>query len=264
MARSEFPRARGGRGPQVGPGTFNGRSSPSSERPLPFSHIVWSRGDASPDVEVWCFLNTTVGAATAYQPIAPVASELHYAWLDRVAEPDAFTPPTSQPPLGTETELALKSYAVGRMLANHQVLTSQDDWTVRVARPVPCSQHASTPLRFAPGVFEVRQADISDTPVAWVWVTGDGSREIWALHRPGEPGGFAFVGGVMPGGGQPYLATQLKYLEAAHIPYSQDPVEPGYGAFINDFRRAIVEQPGSPVISSTDLAIHDYRIAPDV
>lgn len=258
MARSAFPRARGGRGPQIGPGTFLGRVAPTGVKPPIFSHLAWSQGVSTPDVEMWCFLVRDVGSALKYEPINPVLPNHHIAWLDQVVEAEAFNPPASGP-LPT---LLFRQYAAELMMLKHDTATQVSDWVVRVARPFPFAGAPDSDRRFGSGVFEVRQSDLSNTPVAWLWVTRDFAREIWIHWRPGEPGGFAFVGRPLPGTEQPYLSTELRFVRVL------DDLEPSlsvqyYGASILALEEAILERPMCPAANTNELEVHDYRIGPD-
>lgn len=78
MPRLEFPRARGGRGPQVGPGTFSGRSSTDGQRPPHLSAVVWSPGPDIPAIELWCMHES-------FTPVKPVVfGPAHSVFLDKV------------------------------------------------------------------------------------------------------------------------------------------------------------------------------------
>lgn len=256
MPRVPYPLPRGGRGPQIGPGTFDGRSSDDPTRPDTIDHIVWSRGDSTPDVEIWCFLTTALSG-----PVYRKIQNGSHAWIDQVPQPEGFVPPTTTPPMGNETELALKQYAVDRMLSVFDRETGPGDWKVRVARPYPAGPLGANGVRrFTAGTYAVQEVALGTIPKAWVWVTADGMREVWALHRPGLPGGFAYPGTTLPISGLPFPGTELIY---ANVQIN-GLVYPDIGKSITDFRAAIVGLQGSPVADPEDLEIHDYRIGPDV
>jgi len=262
--RFQFPRARGaagGRAPQIGPGTLEGRTTANYARPPEFSAVIYSPGSSGMDYELWCYRK--VGEVLSFHTLQGGSR----VWFDLVPESEAFVPPSN--PIGFDVELALKAYARNRLLVNHQESTTDDDWIVRATRPdLPqFPLPATSPLKVGLGVFEITQVDQDPSiPKAWVWVTDSGHREIWLLYRPGEPGGYSPVGSDIPGTGQPHQMTELLFYRLSGDD-SIDGIELNLmqlAASISTLRNAIHGRPNSPVVDpEIDLTIHNYYVLMD-
>jgi hypothetical protein len=248
----DFPRARGGRSPQIGPGTFDGRSSGQESPPPPVTAFAWSPGPLLASPELWCF-------SEGFQ--AGEHDDPWYLHLDQVPEPLAFVPPPGSSPTGLATIDALKLYARNRYFDLYSVLIPVSGWFVHVAQPVP-AETGATNRKLTDGVYRVKQLHRGPTPEpprAWVWVSGSGSREIWLYYRPNEADGFHFVGTV-PGGSQVvYGSTSLEFVG---IPPYQGPWDPigDYFASIEKFRTTAATDSQSPVGHPDDLVLHDLRV----
>jgi hypothetical protein len=259
--RFQFPRARGaagGRAPQIGPGTLEGRTTANYVRPPEFSAVIYSPGSSGMDYELWCY-RRPAGFHTL--------QEASKVWFDLVPESEAFVPPSD--PIGFDVELALKAYARNRLLVSYQKPTTDDDWIVRATRPdLPQFPFpATSALKVGLGVFEIVQVDQDPLiPKAWVWVTASGHREIWLLYRPGEPGGYSPVGSEIPGTGQPHQMTELLFHQLSEDD-NIDGIELNLmqlAASISTLRNVIQGRPDSPVVDpEIDLTIHNYYVLSD-
>jgi hypothetical protein len=192
--------------------------------------------------------------------------------MEKVVDAEGFVPPPN--PIGFDVENALKVYARDRLLTRHNLPTSESQWVVRSARPVPYTPTAGSLLKQNRGIFEVTQAEQPpENRTAWVWVTEDGGREIWVLYRPGQVGGFSRVGTPLATTGVIHSTTEL-YFDRLSADGAPDNL-PGdavalsvyeYGTAISKLRAYIkAERSGGLEIANenVDLVVHDYHILAD-
>ncbi|MEM7244544.1 MAG: hypothetical protein AAF533_04335 [Acidobacteriota bacterium] len=262
MQRAFFPRSRGagdGRGPQVGPGTIDTRSSEFSTKPNKLNAIVWSQGSSQPDIEVWCLLTSGVAANDQFHQVKAKSPFEQFLWMDLVPEPESFVPPVT--PLEGELEQALKSYATARYFTKHGVQVQDVNWTVKIARPFQKIPAPITQRKFEDGLYQIRQEDSGSglAPTAWVWVERD--REIWLHYLPDQVGGFSFVGTPLPGTTQLHTDTKLS-IEDFKPPNTPDLDK--FGASILQLKTDIRTAAGSIVESEQQLSVHDFRISDDI
>jgi len=271
-----FPMARGAggaRGPQISPGTFEARSGPYNPllpdfgRPELPTVILWSPGLSSPDVELWCYR-----AGPAPVPPLPLADALFgrvdgaavdMGWVDEIPAGNAFQAPPGASPDSQTTADALKAYAADRLDYTYATGVPANEWMVQVARPYPAVT-PGTPFKvLGDQVFSVAQIDriSGPVPVAWVWVTDGGRREIWLLYRPGELGGFAFPGSTPAGESDVYTSTSLRFNPVVGAPGAAGwDVVLNYEQAITNFKATALTTPMCPAINEYDLEVHDFRI----
>lgn len=256
MSRFEFPRARGGRGPQIGPGTFEARTAvvPPGIRPPRFEAIVWAPGPGVPSIELWCF---HVGE---FETIDNTVGSMASLFLDSVAAGEEFVPPSGAQPQSLITCEDLIDYSRSRYFAKYDDLTQPADWAVQTMLPFPSPMGASS-LKFFDGFYQVAQPDrpTGDAALAWVFVRNGGSEEFWLFHHENEIDGFHLPGTQPDGASGLYAATELRCTSLA------DPttIPPGATSakVITELKKEIAGLPGTPVVDpDIDLTYHDFRV----
>ncbi len=268
-----FPvfRARGGRGPQVGPGTFDGRSAPVPSDALgapkpPFAEaFVWAAGPGTPSVELWCYHKDFFVPLQGFDSTQPTVFPQTSLFLDKVSPDEEFVPPNGASPDSLEACEAFRDFARYRYYSAFPRVTAPEDWSVQVQVPSP-SPAAANPRKMPEGFYRVAQVDRSTqaTQLAWVSVTDNGSREIWLFYRPDEIDGFHFAGDQPAGDASIYESTQMMFTAIA------PPTSPaGYpwnsssfslGQRLNNLKGAAKDDPGSPVSDVNQLVVHDLYV----
>jgi hypothetical protein len=253
MARFDFPRARGGRGPQIGPGTFNARVGVGGVKPPRFSAIAWCPGPNAPSIELWCLHQT-------YSRIGPDVGQSQDLFIDKIVDAEAFVPPPGCLPTSIACVNALKLYAANRRFDVDHVNSDPSEWTVHVDVPTPLVTSA-TDRKVKQGVYSVAQVDrpTGTVPLAWVWVSGLGKREIWLYFRTDQADGFHFVGTQPTGDSDVYTSTVLRYSQIVPLEWPWDAVA-SYGDSIASFKDTAMNDLNSPVSDPNDLYVHDLRV----
>jgi len=257
MDRRRYPRPRGARGPQLTDETFEGRSEEiGNPKPGPFAAIAVAEGPGFPSTELWCFL---ANGSNEFQQIDPSSTDESVLYLDVVAAAESFSPPAGHDFDSPQSLTLLRTYARDRLLTQWNVLTTTSDWKVGVLRPFATGT-IGVGRKIADGLFAVRQLNrpTSSTSTAWVWVFEGGQREIWAMFRPNELGGFQIPGESPNAGGVPHDHAALAFEpRVAQLP---DP-DLDYGAAILAFVNFILaDAPNPGVTSASQLEIHDFRV----
>ena len=260
MPRTVFPRSRGGRGPQVGPGTFEVRSESDITAPRPdrFEAMVWSPGASVPDVELWAVHISS----SPFKRIDPSSvDDDHDLYIDKVPTASAFSPTNGSAPDSPATIAEFRQYAVDRYEAL-QGPTSLSEWKVQTSRPFPGAPTNGPNLKVAPYFYSVAQRDrpTGTTPLAWAYVfpsSDGGSQEMWALWRFGEPDGFAHVGRSTPGSSIPYDSTILRYKRLPDL-FGVGAV-PTLTAIVDEMKLRTTTTTDTPVYDMDQLEIHHFR-----
>jgi hypothetical protein len=268
------PRDRGGRGPQVGPHTFDVRNVQTD----PITAIVWSPGPGFPATELWCFKS---GGAGPYHQVASGDS----LFIQMVPDADGFAPPNPSDPLGNDeilaTRDALKAYAARRLWTlQSAVPPNTADWTVQAFRPHPAPADSAsrkivgdipTHAEFHGFIYKVTQMELnSSEPVAWVWVAAhDDSagpanpiapfHEVWISLRPLESVGMRVVGMPVGGSQSLYAKTHLKFDVAYAVAAPARDLH-HLGTSIKNITEKLFTDADCAATSPDDLIVHDYRI----
>lgn len=257
-----LPRSRGGRGPQVGPGTFEGRTSTASPPAKPefFEAIVWSAGPGLPAIELWCI--HTGGSESKYSRLGYGAAigDAHTLYLDQVTSAEQFTPPANQPADSEATIAAFREYVVARYAANHDS-TTLEHWTVQVGRPFGGQSTNGPNKKIAPGTYSVSEANrpTAATPIAWVRVFDDvngGQDELWLFWRPGESDGFIHPGTTPTGEQAAYSIAKLQFTRRDDCDAPNDSLS----ARVASLKDLAEEDENTPVYDRSLLEVHHYRV----
>lgn len=250
--RTPFPRSRGGRGPQIGPGTFEGRTAGTPPGSGPFTAIVWNPGPAVPGIELWCIRTL---------PFHLISTGSTYLSLEKIAAEEQFVPPQGAGVSSMLTINSLKAFAQSRLFQEHQESNSLAEWIVLVGIPTPMVPSGMS-KKIVDGVYRVAQTNLlsGDIPIAWVWVSGLGSREIWLYYKLGQEGGFQLVGTTAEGGSTEYTNSMMKFTRVDPAGVATWNTGSGYGTSISAFKTFAMNDTDSPVSDSTELLTHDLRI----
>jgi hypothetical protein len=269
-------RLRGGRAPQIGDRTFECRSSkPGDGKPELFTAIAWSPGPF-PAAELWCYRTAEGAPWDQLNPgFTQDPSKFSELWLDSVPEEEGFTPPTGHGPESSVTHEALKAYAQQRLAtAMGLAPVCCGGWEVYLHRPYPADFGSANPKIDTAGdngsLYQVQQSDqVSGLsgPLAYLWVTKQGGREIWLLYDPGQEGGFRVVGDSEE---EDYFERTKLVFERLHDLGDEWPeilvnttavdVTAGYAAAIGAYRAWALLQYECPAYEIQQLVVHDWRV----
>ncbi len=266
---------RGGRAPQVGDRTFEGRTgSDGGPPPDQFTAIAWSPGPF-PNIELWCYRTVTSVPMWKYAKVNP--PNVNSLWLDSIPVAEGFSPPPGHAPDSEVTKEALIEYATLRFMAKYQQQRqASSGWVVQVARPFP-SDFGNVARKIAytgpnGAVYEVSQAPAPGSapwPLAYVWVTKQGGREVWLMFEPEQPGGFRVVGNSAAP--EFMESTQLIFRNITATPLwgsdsttvppcEEENLTANYADAICGFRKTALAQPDCPAYDPEQLVVHDWRV----
>lgn len=271
---TDFGRPRGGRGPQLNDGTFEGRSSTKDAvKPEKFTSIAWAP-DPFSSIELWCYRTAKKepgggDSCETYDRIVADPHQVCAAWIDQVPAADQFVPPPGYAPDSVATIDELKLYASSRFQAHYGLGTDQvSNWNVAVSRPWQAPSGSQAVKVEHNHVYTLRQDDQTNYPapriVGWVWVPADfegkpTGREIWLLYRKDQPGGFYVPGSTADGESSPTDKARFRFEQ-------YDPVFLGewttdaYASTIQAFIDHAMAYAGSPVVDASELTVHDFRV----
>lgn len=259
--REAFPalRARGGRGPQIGPGTFEVYTGQEDDfQPARFTAIVYSEGIVGQSSEHWCFLNKPNFVIDNYKTLDP-DSGLATLWFDQVPSGADFTPPADP----TSLAAALKQYAVSRYYTKYSADTITDYWDCRSSHLFATTGNLSQTRKIVDGVHRVLQLDYphNERLKAWVWISQSGGHEVWIYFRPSQVNGFLFVGLPHPVTGIQQDATRLKFQK--FTPTNVTLNTSNYFATTEALKHYLADrtkEPLTPAGSVLDLMAHHHRV----
>lgn len=271
----------GGRGPQIGDGTFEGRSGADATKPAQFTVIAWCPA-AFPSIELWCYRHandvqvqggaiTQAGETYKKITVTQVAPD-YYLWLDKANENEEFEPAAGEAPDSPNTLQKLRQYASDRYNSHafHEGVDKASNWTVTIARPFQLQGIAGDEdyKIESDQLYTVRQNDPgngSEFLTSWVWVPRDQylpklplGREIW-LHDD-TVGGFTAVGQTLPATGQVYTRARLHFKRWHTDEFKQWTLD-AYSAAISQFKTLALNDSDGSVTSENELIVVDYRVS---